>query len=262
MRQSSLLLVVSAGALACAPPPDLGGLDTGAADASAEGMGGGGESVGDEGEDALAGADLDASRLDRTGAGGRCGFPSPGDAGYGTDVGQRLENNAGLQLVDCEGNPLQLADFFCERDGGGYNAAILLNIGAGWCAPCQEETREFPELYAEYHDRGIELVQVLFQDWTAQAPTKTFCADWSAGMWHSGGQTQDVGLDLPFPVLLDQVNDWTAVYLQDPQSATPVNMLIDANGNIRWKLEGQKPDVATLRTQLDLVLANPYGGGA
>jgi hypothetical protein len=37
-------------------------------------------------------------------------------------------------------------------------------------------------------------------------------------------------------------------------------MLIDANGNIRWKTEGQKPDPAILRTQFQLVLDDPYGG--
>lgn len=265
MRQSFVLLLFSSPWLACAPPPDLGGADTGAVNASADGMDGadGADDTAtddDGGGEGVPGADLDVALLDRSAPGGECGFPTAGDAGYGTAVGQRLENNAAFQLIDCEGNTLQLADFLCEREGGGYNAGILLNLGAGWCAPCQEETLEFPELYAEYHDRGIEIVQVMFQDWTAQAPTKSFCEDWSTGMWNADGSSTDVGLSLQFPVLVDQVNDWTAIYLQDPQSATPVNMLIDANGNIRWKIEGQKPDVATLRAQFDLVLANPYGG--
>ena len=65
-------------------------------------------------------------------------------------------------------------------------------------------------------------------------------------------------LQLPFPVLVDQTNEWTGVYLQDPQAATPINMLIDANGNIRWKSEGEKVGLNVLRTQINAVLNSPY----
>lgn len=244
--------------LGCAPPPELG-------PSMATAAGEPGDSTADEGDagdpDEGAGVALDETRLDRTEGVGACGFPSPGDAGYGGEVGQRLANNDGLRLVGCDGEAVELADFLCERAAGGYSAGILVNIGAGWCGPCQDETLEFPELYEEFHGRGIEIVQVLFQDWTAQAPTRAFCEDWSAGRWLVGDDAskEDVGVRIEFPVVLDQTGDWTARYLQDPESATPVNMLLDANGNIRWKAEGQKPDLATLRAQLELVLADPYG---
>jgi hypothetical protein len=119
---------------------------------------------------------------------------------------------------------------------------------------------EFPELYEEFHDRGIEFLQVLYQDWNAQTPTSTFCSDWSAGRWvGEGGSIEMVDIDVQYPVVIDQVFDWTSLYLQDPASATPVNMLVDANGNIRWKVEGQRPDPAVLRSQFELVIADPYG---
>jgi thiol-disulfide isomerase/thioredoxin len=258
MRQLQWLFVVLGSAAAgCAPPPDLYGADDGAIgdEAGADDDG----AATDDGTPAegTPGVTLDLARLDRDAAGADCGYPSGGDAGYGAAVGRRFANNEAFRLVDCEGNEVTLADFFCERPAGGYNAGILVNIGAGWCAPCQEETEEFPALYEEFHAKGIEFVQVLFQDWNAQAPTGQFCHEWSDGKWKGGGPGE---LDLAFPVLLDQVYDWTSVYLQDPQSATPVNMLIDANGNIRWKTEGQKPDPAILRTQFQLVLDDPYGG--
>lgn len=229
--------ILGACLLGCAPPPELG-------------------VPGDSG------ATLDETRLDRSVDAGACGFPGPGDAGYGGDVGQRIANNDGLRLVTCDGEPVELAELMCERAAGGQSAGILVNIGAGWCGPCQDETLEFPELYEEFHGRGIEIVQVLFQDFSAQAPTRAFCEDWSTGRWlvDDGASKEDVGVRIEFPVLLDQTGDFTARYLQDPESATPVNMLLDANGNIRWKVEGQKPDLATLRAQLELVLADPYGG--
>lgn len=253
LHVSWLVSVISVG---CAPPPELG---PSADDLGAAADDGTSEDTDDPSDGS--GAALDPARLDRSVDEGRCGFPGPGPGGYGSKVGERLANNAGLRLVDCEGREVELADFLCERENGRHNAGVLVNIGAGWCGPCQSETLEFPELYAEYHDRGIELVQVLFQDWSAQAPTQGFCRDWSVGNWRvgDGTQSQDVGVEIGFPVLLDQVNDWTSIYLQDPQSATPVNMLIDANGNIRWKTEGQLPDPEVLRTQFELVLADPYG---
>lgn len=245
--------MVASTALGCAPPPVIPGSDDTGAQASGDGDSTAGA--------AMDGAALDPLMLDRSESAGPCGYPGPGDAGYGTDVGQRLADSGSFELIDCEGNPFSLADFMCEREGGGYNAGVLLNLGAGWCGPCQEETLEFPEVYEEYHSRGIEIVQVMFQDWDAQAPTRSFCSDWSEGQWRTGadGSVQDVGVRLHFPVLLDQINDWTSIYLQDPQSATPVNILIDANGNIRWKLEGQQPELDLLRAQFDLVLADPYG---
>lgn len=224
--------VLAAVPLACAPPPDIGNTAAG---------------------------DLDTARLDRESPGGACGHPSAGDAGYGVGVGQRLANNGDLALVDCEGGDIELADFFCERDDGVFNRGIFINIGAGWCAPCQEETLEFAPLYDEFHPRGIEFVQVLFQDWNAQAPTKQFCSDWRDGQWVSvDGDEVQADARLPFPVVMDQYFEWTAEYLSDPASATPMNILVDANGNIRWKLEGQKPDLAVLRSQFELVIGEPY----
>jgi thiol-disulfide isomerase/thioredoxin len=224
--------VVGAAAIACAPPPDLGG----------EAPGG-----------------VDEARLDREAPGGACGHPSSGDAGYGTAVGDRLANNGELALASCTGERVELADFFCPRDDGSYNRGVFINLGAGWCAPCQEETLELAPLYDEYHGRGIEFVQVLFQDWNAQAPTQQFCSDWRDGNWvATDGADVEADLRLKFPIVMDQHFDWTSGYLADPASATPMSLLVDANGNIRWKLEGQKPDLDVLRSQFELVIKEPY----
>lgn len=255
-RVSAAALTVTA-VSACAPPPESGSAFGASDPTAASSDAGGSEDTGEHSSGAALPA-LDMAKIDRSSDEGPCGYPSEGPNGYGTAVGERLENSAGFSLVDCDGNTIELADFFCPRSGeADFNRGILINIGAGWCGPCQEETLEFPELYEEFHDQGIEIVQVLFQDWSAQAPSKGFCEDWRTGQW--SGDVVDAGVSLPFPVALDQVFDWTSVYLQDPQSATPVNMLVDANGNIRWKSEGQKVPLQTLRTQFNQVLQDPYG---
>jgi cytochrome c-type biogenesis protein len=222
--------------IACAPPPDFG--DDGTSDGS-----------------------IDEARLDRGVAEGGCGYPSAGSSGYGTEVGQRLANSATFELQTCDGTRVELSEWFCRRDDayGDFNRGVLLNIGAGWCGPCQEETLELPELYAEYHDQGIEIVQVMFQDWTGQAPTAEFCTDWATGQWAVDGGDQAV--ELAYPVVRDDSFDWSSQYISDTMAAAPVNLLVDANGNIRWQVQGQKPDLAVLRTQFELVLADPYGDG-
>ncbi len=240
---STVLLAAGfAGSWGCAPPPEsaesVGSANSGGATGAATANDGVNEP-------------LDAAQLDRTEASGECGYPGPGGAGYGAGVGDRLANSAGFLLKACEGEVVDLSSFMCPEDG---NRAVLVNIGAGWCGPCQEETLEFPELYEEYDGRGLEIVQVMFQDWSAQNPTRSFCEDWRSGDWEGGA----VDLDLGFPVLIDQTNEWTGIYLQDPAAATPINMLIDANGNIRWKSEGQKVGLDVLRTQINAVLASPY----
>lgn len=248
MRAVTLLLLPMV-AIGCKSAPDLPGED-GDADG---GLGTGGGTGGAAG--------VDESRLDRSVDEGPCGYPGPGPNGYGTEVGERVANTDGIEIIDCEGNELQLADFFCERDDdyGDYNRAILLNIGAGWCAPCQEETQdELPELYEELHDQGVEFVQIMFQDWDALNPTKSFCSDWKSGTWRvgMGGEEVDLGFTLEFPVLLDRTNDFMSIYMSNPQAQTPINILMDANANIRWVLAGEKP--ANLRQQIELVMSSPY----
>jgi hypothetical protein len=191
---------------------------------------------------------VDETRLDRSAALGECGYPGPGPKGYGTALDQRIAN---FTLVDCELEPVEFADFFCKRDDdyGDYNKAILLSIGAGWCEPCKDETAELmPEVFEPLHDQGLAIVQVLFEDDQAMSPTSSFCRVWRDELF---------GEPLGFPIWLDQSFTWADAFLLDPLSATPVTMLIDANGNIRWKVEGQNPP--DTYEQALLVMSSPYG---
>lgn len=206
-----------------------------------DGGGSGGDEVGSD-------EPVDASRLDRSEPEGACGYPGPGENGYGTELGQRIAN---FTLPNCEFEARSFDEFFCKRDDeyGDYNKAILLSIGAGWCEPCKDETAELtPEVWEPLHDEGLMIVQVLFQDDQAMPPTSSFCKSWRDELYDPA---------LPFPVLLDQTFEWADAFLLDPQSATPVTMLIDANGNIRWKVEGQNPP--DTYEQALLVLSDPYG---
>jgi hypothetical protein len=225
----------------------------------------GGGTTGLDSGDTTEGGGLDEARLDRSQADGLCGYPGPGETGYGTQVGQRIANFGhpdGTTIIDCDGNEIEFADFMCERsmyagkypeaapsDYQAHNRAILLSIGAGWCEPCIEETEELmPKVFEPLYPDGLEIVQIMFQDDDAQPPPKSFCREW-----------RDERFDekLEFFVVLDQTFGWADEFLLMPESSTPVTMLIDANANIRFKLEGEKPK--NMADEARLVMANPYG---
>lgn len=186
------------------------------------------------------GEPLDEARLDRDAS----GFPSPGVNGYGTSLGQRMQNFA---LRDCSGQQREFSELFAMREDGLYNKAILFSLGAGWCEPCKEETLELPGIYDELHGEGFDIVQVLFQDENAERPTTGFCDEWT-------GQ-----YGLPFMVLVDQIWNFYPGYLEDVQAATPVSILVDANANIRYKIEGEAPP--NLELEIQQVFGDPYGDG-
>ena len=166
---------------------------------------------------------VDESRLDRSEQLGPCGYPGPGVDGYGTELGQRL---ADFTLIDCEGEEFQFAELMCKRDDayGDYNRAILLSIGAGWCEPCIEETEILEaEINQPYCGGGLRVVQALFQDEDGGPATKFACSQWRERF------------GLTFPVL----QDWqfiTRKYFEAAQ--TPLNLLVDKNGVIRFRSTG------------------------
>ncbi|MBL4689263.1 MAG: TlpA family protein disulfide reductase [Nannocystaceae bacterium] len=191
-------------------------------------------------------AELDVERLDRQQAcmlgGDSCGYPSAGAEGYGTNLGERMAN---FVLTDCSGTEREFAELFApDADGVHETRAVLFSLGAGWCEPCKEETEHLPAVFDEFRDEGLAIVQVLFQDENAQRPTGSFCEDW----------VEDYGL--AFTVLIDPVWDFYPTYLEDVQAATPVTLLVDANANIRYKLEGQVPP--NIELEIAQVLETPY----
>jgi hypothetical protein len=201
---------------------------------------------GEESEDQGA---VDESHLDRARAIGECGYPTGGEQGYGFATGQRLDNVTGL--IDCEGEAVELASSFCPRSDeyGDYNRAILVTLGAGWCAPCVDETSLLmPEVYEPLNPQGVEVVQVLYQDDQGLAPTKSFCTHW---------RDEAFTEPLAFPVFLDQTSAWADLALLETGGALPMNFLVDANANIRRRWLGEAPQ--DLVEQIETVLASPYG---
>lgn len=136
---------------------------------------------------------------------------------YGTGVGDTFEN---IALDDCDGVNLDFGDVLAQSE------LVLFNVGAGWCGPCIEETETLDQdVFREYCERGLRVIQVVFQDDESRPATGLFCRDWR----------QEFGLS--FPVLYDPLFE-TNRYFESVEAQTPINFLVDASGEIVYKSVG------------------------
>jgi len=178
----------------------------------------------------------DAGGTEPSGPGGMvCPMPvTPADwdypAGpYGSANGEVFED---FSLEDCDGNPVS----FGEVLGGAE--LVLFNVGAGWCQPCKAETAQLePRFHEPYCDDGLRIVQILFQDAQGLPATKFFCRQWR----------DEYGLT--FPVLVDPLFTMESLL---SLGQTPLNLLIDRDGVIRYRSVGQEP--ANLHLVIDQLL--------
>jgi len=125
-----------------------------------------------------------------------CGGENPGVGGpsdrenypagpYGTTDGATIAN---LSFQTLEGEPFELdKDVFKDP----HNRVLLLSSVAGWCAPCREEQPLLKSWYEKYKDRGLIIVEALFENNERQQATAADLQAW---------QKQ---YKLPFPVTLD-----------------------------------------------------------
>ena len=61
-----------------------------------------------------------------------------------------------MEYPDADGNPVKLSDVVNDP----ANRYVLLDFWATWCEPCREDLPELRELYAKYHDKGLEIYSV------------------------------------------------------------------------------------------------------
>lgn len=137
---------------------------------------------------------------------------------YGGEVGATF---AEFDLEDCDGNPLAFGDVLSEAE------LVLVSVGAGWCQPCIEESETLEaEIHAPFCARGLRVVQVLFQDAESLPATKLFCREWRERF------------GLRFPVVVDPLFTFEQ-YFESAQ--TPLNLLVDRDGVIRFRSTGVVP---------------------
>lgn len=148
---------------------------------------------------------------------------------YGTEVGDRI---ADFALDDCDGRPVRFGDLL------GSGRAVLVVVAAGWCSSCVKEARTLETaIHQAYCSRGVRTLQVLFEDATGNPAGGTFCRDWRSSF------------GLTFPVVVDPsflVRPW---FGGSVNGQTPLNLLVDREGVIRYRSVGPIP--ADLERRID-----------
>jgi thiol-disulfide isomerase/thioredoxin len=143
-----------------------------------------------------------------------------------TDVARQVrERSASREKLEAvEGQPITIAGttvggkpFSTEQWKG---KVVLVDFWATWCGPCIAELPRLKKVYADYHDKGLEVLGVS-NDYNPQA-LSIFV---------------EKNPDMPWPQLLDleaaQRGDWHPITVNFGIDAIPTMFLIDKKGVVR-----------------------------
>ena len=116
-----------------------------------------------------------------------------------------------------------------DQNGGTFSLdslkgkVILLNISAMWCSPCRSEASELMEVYNTYKERGLEIVQCIYQDEEGNSSDQSDIKRWIGEFL------------LTFTVLTDPDNSLTGFFNFE---GIPFNVIIDRDFVIRYRQSG------------------------
>lgn len=139
----------------------------------------------------------------------------PGDPVVGIYFGNIARN---FTETDSQGNEMTLESF--------RGNVILLTFSAMWCGPCRMEAPELVNLYNTLKDRGLVIVQCIFQDEDGNPADLSDLARW----------INEFGMT--FTVFNDP--DQSTVNLYN-FNAIPFNIVIDRDFIIRYREAGFYP---------------------
>jgi peroxiredoxin len=136
-----------------------------------------------------------------------CG-PSKGDGAQGNTI----EVAPDFETKSLDGDDVKLADY--------RGQVVLLNIWATWCEPCVRELPELARMHEQLGDKGFTVIALSTDTRNKLGAVRTMV----------------VHHKLPFPVWVDfESKSQVAFKLR----GYPTSFLIDRQGNIRWKREGE-----------------------
>lgn len=115
-------------------------------------------------------------------------------------------------LKSATGENIQLSEY--------RGQVVLINFWASWCGPCRQEMPHLDAIYKKYEPMGFTVFGINVEQDRKMA--------------------DKILRDIPvtFPILFDDANVVSELYGVD---AMPVTVLVDRNGEIRFRHRGYKP---------------------
>ncbi len=135
-----------------------------------------------------------------------------------------------FELQNAAGESIRLSDL--------RGQAILLNIWATWCPPCQAEMPAMQAVYEAYQEDGFVILAVNAANQDDRQAVLSFIQEYS----------------LTFPVLFDDTGSVAQTYLAN---ALPTSFFIDRNGVIQEVVVGGPMSQALLHEQVQSLLEQP-----
>lgn len=134
-------------------------------------------------------------------------------AEFREDLIRRLNTEAGGMYIDMEypdvdGNPISLSSVVNNPN----NRYVLVDFWATWCSSCVVKLPELAEIYAKYHEKGLELygvsMDVYPKEWEKYVKAKNFawinvCEGCGGGKQHSKAWYDYSLSGIPTTVLID-----------------------------------------------------------
>ena len=156
---------------------------------------------------------------------------------YGTGWMDTVENFKVVQCI-CPGGPAQGRDFMLEEFLG--SKAILITAHAGWCGPCKIQAPNMEEdLWVPYRERGLKILLVIIEDNNGSSVRQDvldYCCYYKETYGMSFVLAGDPGTQV----------------MRDYAAATPLNMVLDDEMVIRYKVAGVLDD--TLEGNINALL--------
>lgn len=141
---------------------------------------------------------------------------------YGKQIAKAIETSEGgtakdFSAHDLNGNLFRLSSFK-------HKSYVLLDFWATWCKPCRVSNLHLVELYNKYHLSGLEIVGIVNDHWgVGVEKLKKAIEEDKTGMFYQILQ------------MAGSKNNISSLY---SVGAIPVNILIDKDGTIIYRSEG------------------------
>jgi peroxiredoxin len=134
-----------------------------------------------------------------------------------------------FKLNDLNGNSYQLSEF--------KGKAVLLNVWASWCKPCQAEMPALQNIYEQYKDKNIVFLAVNSTRQDSLSDVTNFVNNYN----------------LTFPVLLDYDGSVSNTF---HIQALPTTFFINPNGIIQEIIIGGPMSEALLEIRIKEIIGN------